>query len=254
MKAIIIKITLLLVLACFVAFTSCIQNLDTEPIDDDVITSASVYKDAANYRKVLAKLYAGMAVTGQQGPHGMGDISGLDEGFGQYLRLYWYAQELPTEEAIIAWNDGNLRDFHEVDWSASNEFLTALYYRIYYQISLCNEFIRESTDAKLDERGIGGAQKAEIEVYRAEARFLRAISYWHALDLFGGGVPFVTEDDPVGSSSPQPITKAHLFSYLETELLAIDNELVEPLQNEYARADQAAAWMLLAKLYLNAGV
>lgn len=54
MKAIIIKVTLSLVLALLVAFTSCIKDLDTEPIDDDVITSASVYKNADNYRKVLA--------------------------------------------------------------------------------------------------------------------------------------------------------------------------------------------------------
>ncbi|MDX2413997.1 MAG: RagB/SusD family nutrient uptake outer membrane protein, partial [Bacteroidales bacterium] len=123
--------------AILFAFTSCVKDLDTIPIDKDVTTSASVYTDSVgNYKLVLAKLYAGLAVSGQEGPAGNGDISGLDEGFGQYLRGYWYMQELPTDEAIIAWNDGNLRDLHDQDWSAANEFITAFYYRIYYQISL----------------------------------------------------------------------------------------------------------------------
>ena len=240
--------------AILFAFTSCVKDLDTVPIDKDVVTSASVYTDSVgNYKLVLAKLYAGLAVSGQEGPSGNGDISGLDEGFGQYLRGYWYMQELPTDEAIIAWNDGNLRDLHDMDWSAANEFITAFYYRIYYQISLCNEFIRETTDEKLSERGVKEADITTIKGYREEARFLRAVSYWHALDLFGS-VPFVTEEDNVGSFFPEQISKADLFSYIETELLDLVDGLPEPMTNEYARADKAAAWMLLAKLYLNAEV
>ena len=44
-----------------------------------------------------------------------------------------------------------------------------------------------------------------------------------------------------------------MFTYIETELKAIENVLGAP-KFEYARADQAAAWTLLAKLYLNAKV
>ena len=40
----------------------------------------------------------------------------------------------------------------------------------------------------------------DIVRYRAEARFLRALSYWHAIDLFGN-VPFVDENSPVGSTA-----------------------------------------------------
>jgi len=231
----------------------CVKDLNTIPLDKDEITSASVYKNPASYYQVLAKVYAGLAVSGQQGPHGMPDISGIDEGFSTYLRQYWCAQELPTDEAIISWNDGNLRDYHEMDWSATNEFVTAMYNRIYYQISLCNEFIRESSDAKLDARGITGEDKANIQLYRAEARFMRALSYYHALDLFGS-VPFVTEKDAVGAFFPQQISKTDLFNYIESELKDVEKVMLPPGTNEYGRADQAAAWTLLAKLYLNAEV
>lgn len=241
-------------IALIVAFSSCTKDLDTIPLDPDEVTSASVYtKDLTNYTKVLAKLYAGLSVTGQEGPAGMGDISGLDEGFSQYLRLYWYAQELSTDEAIISWNDGNLRDFHDQDWTASNEFLAALYYRIYYQISVTNEFLRETTPTKLDERGVAEADKTVINTYRAEARFLRALSYYHAIDLFGS-VPFVTEEDNVGSFFPEQISRDDLFTFLELELTSIENDLMDAGTNAYGRADKGAAWMLLAKLYLNAEV
>ena len=247
------KITILGVFALLLVMASCTKDLDTIPIDPDVVTSATVYKNPLSYKQVLAKLYAGLAVSGQQGPSGMGDLSGLDEGFGQYLRAYWYAQELPTDEAIIAWNDGNLRDYHEQDWSASNEFVTNLYYRIFYQVSLCNEFLRQSTDEKMKANGISDADQQTIREYRAEARFLRALSYWHALDLFGS-VPFVTEKDKVGAFFPKQISKKKLFDYIESELLDVEGKLPAPRTNEYGRANQAADWMLLAKLYLNAQV
>ena len=230
---------------------ACDHSLDITPKYD--IVSSKVYQDFANYKPILAKLYAGYAVTGQQGPAGNADIGGIDEGFSNYLRQYWQAQELTTDEAIIGWNDGNLRDLHDMDWTPSNEFLRALYDRIFYQVSLTNEFIRETTDAKLSERGISGANLEAAKEFRAEARFLRALSYWHALDLYGN-VPFVTETDEVGFFLPEQTTRAELFNYIESELLAIESELVGARQNEYGRADQAAAWTLLTKLYLNAQV
>ncbi len=233
--------------------TACVKDLDTIPLDDDVLTSEKIYSDFANYEKVLAKVYAGLAVSGQMGPHGNNDLSGLDEGFGQYTRAYFYAQELPTDEAVLGWNDGNLRDYQEMDWSASNEFIFNMYSRIFYQISLCNEFIRETTNEKLTDRGFNATQIETINLYRYEARFLRALSYYHALDMFGS-VPFVTEEDAVGSFLPEQISRTDLFDYVESELLAVAPELMAPRTNVYGRVDQASAWMLLARLYLNAEV
>lgn len=239
--------------AFIIGMASCVKDLNTVPLDKDEITSASVYETESNYYLVLAKLYAGLAVSGQQGPAGMPDISGIDEGFSTYLRQYWKAQVLPTDEAVIAWNDGTLRDYWENDWTASSEFVTAMYNRIYYQISLCNEFIREASEEKITERGFADAGADNIRAYRAEARFLRALSYWHAMDMFGN-VPFVTEEDPVGNFFPEQIQRADLYTYIESELKDIETILPSARSNEYGRADQAAAWAVLAKLYLNAEV
>ncbi|MEM9821360.1 MAG: RagB/SusD family nutrient uptake outer membrane protein, partial [Bacteroidota bacterium] len=242
----------LLILTCSLCWTACFSDLDTIPIDPDEITAATVYDDPGSYEQVLAKLYAGLSVTGQEGPSGASDISGIDEGFGQYLRAFWHHQELTTEEAVVGWNDQTIKNFHYHQWDANDTFIAAFYYRIFYQIAVCNEFLRESTPEKLAERNVDAALQEEVQTFRAEARFLRALSYWHALDHFRN-VPFVTEEDPVGSFFPRQTNAAELFDYIESELLAIENDLMEP-RSVYGRADKGAAWMLLAKLHLNADV
>ncbi len=231
---------------------SCIKDLDTKPIDPDEVTSATVFDNPESYTQFLAKCYAGLAVGGQQGGDGMADISGIDGGFSQYLRQYWYHQELTTDEAVIGWDDATIKDFHFQQWGDGDTFIAAMYYRIYYQISLCNEFLRQTTDDLLDERGVSDEWRNKIAFYRVESRWLRALSYWHVLDLFGNGVPFVVESDPIGDFFPPTIAKAELFNFIESELKAIEGSMIEPPHFEYGRADKGAAWMLLAKLYFNA--
>src|SRR5699024_2463555 len=232
-------------IAVMVSFmASCVDNLNTSPLDDDVVTSEAVYETHEDYRQVLAKLYAGFAATGQQGPAGNPDIQGIDEGVSSYIRQFWVTQEIPTDEAVVAWTDPGLPDFNYQSWGASNDFVMGMYSRIFYEITLTNEFIRNAKDN----------ENSTVQNYNAEARFLRALSYWHALDLYGGGIPFVTEEDGVGVYNPGPASSDSVFSYIESELLAIESQLPAPGQNEYGRANQAAAWTLLAKLYLNAEV
>lgn len=231
---------------------SCENELDLQP-EDNRQGPGQLLEDAAAYKQFLAKVYAGLAVSGQEGPAGNPDLLGLDEGFSQYLRLYWMLQELTTDEAVIGWNDGTIADLHGQNWTSGNEFIRTMYSRIMYQIALANEFIRQSSDENLDSYGIESSQQAEIKEFRAEARFLRALSYYHALDLFGNP-PFIDENSPIGAFLPEQIQRAELFNYIESELLDIENKIVGAKQNEYGRADQAAVWTLLAKLYLNAEV
>ena len=246
-----LKLYFLFALATFF-IVGCTNEIDSlEPINQD--TSVSVFEDPESYRAFMAKIYAGLAISGQDGPAGNPDIAGLDEGFSNYLRLYWKLQELTTDEAIIGWNDGTIKDLHYQNWTSGNEFIRTMFDRIMYQVSLCNEFLRQTTDGRLDERGVSGDLRTEIGFYRAEARFMRALSYYHGLDMFRN-IPFVTEDDPIGAFLPNQTNGQDLFNYLEAELIDIDTQLRAPRQNEYGRADQAAAWMLLAKLYLNAEV
>jgi starch-binding outer membrane protein, SusD/RagB family len=225
-----------------VMVTSCVKDLDVTPKDKTITTSANVYNSPEAYIQGLAKLYATFSVSGQQGPSGQPDIAGIDEGFGNYLRQYWNCQELTTDEAVMAWNDATIKDFHWQTWATNDVFISAIYSRIMYTVTLCNEYIRATA----------GNEDANIKKYHAEARFVRALAYYHALDMFGNP-PFVTEADLPGAFFPKQTDRATLYAYVESELKAIESELGAP-RFEYGRADQAAAWTLLAKLYLNAKV
>jgi starch-binding outer membrane protein, SusD/RagB family len=244
------KIMVLLGFGLF-AFVGC-TDLELTPGDGSV-NETIAFSDPSAYKQYLAKLYAGLAVSGQEGPAGKADIAKVDEGFGQYLRAFWYTQELPTDEAVIGWGDQTIADFHDQDWTSADVFIAAMYYRIFFQVVQCNEFLRQAADDKLSSRSIPEASRTEIRAMRADARFLRALSYWHAIDLFAN-VPFVTEANDLGGVKPTQTSRAQLFTYIESELKAIEADLPAPKKGEYARADQAAAWALLAKLYMNAEV
>ncbi len=238
-----------IIIASMIA-SSCLNDLDVTPRSPAVSTSKDVFNDPAAYKQALAKIYATYAISGQKGAGGDADIKGIDENFGNYLRQYFGLQELSTDEAIIAWDDATIKNFHWQTWAPNDVFITALYSRIFYTVTLSNEFIRAANI------GIASASAefgSDLESYVAEVRFLRAYSYWHAIDMFGN-VPFITEADLPGAFSPRRITRPELFTYIESELKDLETLLPEPLTNEYGRVDRVAAWMLLAKLYLNAEV
>ena len=251
------KIITISTIALGLAFSAC-TDLNVQPVSS--ATSDVVFSEPAAYKQFLAKLYAGLAIAGQSGGDGNVDISGIDGGFSGYVRVLFNLQTLSTDEAVVGWNDTGLPDLHLQTWSSQNPFVNGMFNRIYFQVSMANEFLRQTTDDKVNSRsGVTDALRADIKKYRAEARFLRALAYWNGLDLFGN-IPIVTEANAVGSDAPgQPDKdfakgKAAVFAFIESELKAIESDLGAPKTVEYPRADQAAAWMLLAKLYLNSEV
>ena len=241
-----------------ISFTSCKKTLDLTPTNG--VTVDQAYSTSAGYKQGFAKLYGAFALTGNAGGAGQPDIdpNTIDEGNSDFLRMFWNTQELSTDEAIdnASWNgntDAGLHDFHNMNWSAGNRMLLGLYARSAYQILLCNEFIRQCSDANLSKRGIPGASADTIKTYIPEARFLRAFQYWVMMDAFGNP-SFATELDEIGAVMPPQITRGNLFNYIETELKEISTLLPAARTNLYGRADQAAAWALLARIYLNAEV
>lgn len=225
----------------------------TDPTDGPTSTPAEtvVFKDPNSYLAFLAKIYAGMSTTGQQGPAGNKDIQSInDEGFSQYMRLYWEHQELPTDEAVLAWGDGAVQEFNGQVWGSTNDFLGGMFARIYLQIGWVNEFMRQTSDAKLAERNVSASLKAQIQQYRAEARALRALAYWHGLDLFGP-IPIVTVNDP---ALPHQNTRQEVYDFIVAELTAVQPDLPSAGPTTYGRFTKEVASMLLAKVYMNAEV
>ncbi len=224
-------------MACAMGLTltpSCVGDLDVDPINPQ--QTQKLDKDA-----LFNKLYATFCLTGQQGNAGQPDIPSSvmsDEGSTQYYRMQWFLNEFTSDEAAWAWsaNDGGVRELMYNNYSASNAFALGLYYRLYFDITLCNHYINDS--------GEGDAQRI------AEARFIRAYNYASVLDIFGAG-PFCTE---VTDANAAYYDRKQLFNFVETELLAIEPTLADAGQNTYGRVDKVAAWQLLSRLYLNAEV
>src|SRR3712207_9485776 len=91
------------------------------------------------------------------------------------------------------------------------------------------------------------AEQNEIHAFKAEARFMRAFSYWMVLDLYRQG-PKVDETTPATGFIPEAYDGIELFDFIEKELkeLVIEggaNSL--PDTNEYGRASKPTAWALL---------
>jgi len=230
-------------LASAMSFTACTGDLDVTPIDPNLDTPEKVLSNTQAYNQLLAKCYSALSVSSPDGDSGEPDIKSIDGGFGQYLRALINLEELPTDEVIMNWNDQTIKDLHGLCWSTNDVFVTAAYGRMFYQISLCNEVIRQIDKA--------GSNDAVMQQYRAEARALRALTYYHIIDLFGN-VPFVDETSQIGGGNPERITRSDLFNWLVADLEETVDKL--PADPEKYRAGKGLCYMLLAKLYLNAQV
>lgn len=238
------------------SMTSCVGDLDTVPIDKNVLVSSAVFgSDIKAYDESLAKIYAGLVIGGNQGGDSEQDVVGIDGGSqASFIRVLWNMQELASDDAHCCWNDPGIPDFNHLSWGSSSPWIKGAYYRLFYQINLSNAFLRETTDDKLSSRGCSDEVKTKIKQYRAEARFMRALMYEYALDLFRN-VPFVDENSTVGSVRPQQIQKDELFKYIESEMKACEADLLDPVpgwNENYGHANKAAMWAALSRLYLNA--
>ncbi|NQZ75468.1 MAG: RagB/SusD family nutrient uptake outer membrane protein [Ekhidna sp.] len=241
MKKLVFILTILFLGAC------TDLEVDAPSFGDD---EASTFSTFEGYQSYIAKVYASLTLTGQQGAAGQADLSVInDEGFSSYLRVWWKAQELTTDEAIIAWADAGIRDLHNHSWSSDNQFVRVFYYRIFYTISLANDFIRVASNLPA---GLTNEETEEINRFIAEARYIRAFAYWHALDHFRN-VVLVTS---VSSNLPTQESPETVFNFIESELNEIENSLYPAGQGNhpYGRLDQGAVWMLKAKLFLNAEI
>lgn len=220
-------------LAALFCLASC--SLDRTPLDPNTNTTF-------NQDEVFAKCYATFGTTGQKGPDGSGDVDGIDEGTSGFYRMFFCLNEYPTDEGWWVWStDAGVADLLPMTWSKSNTFIAGLYYRFYFDITCCNHFL-DRTAGMTDERTL---------TQRAEVRMIRAINYYFLLDMFNGApMPLV-----VSPAKPEYATRIQMFEWLEKECLEL-SELLLPAGSRPSkyRVDQACAWFILMRMYLNAAV
>lgn len=230
---------------------ACTDDLNQMPVTET--TSQDVYSHPDNYRRVLAKIYASYVLAGQGQGGDNGDLTTIN---GQdFSRGYFNLQEAATDEVANTWLSGNnLNDLTYISWSPKDAWVSDTYYWLFFNITLCNEFLRHCNDGEIAK--FTSEQQSEIRSYRSEARFMRAFSYWMVLDLYRQG-PMVDENTPVTGYIPEAYDGTHLFDFIESELNALtDGSSPDalPETNEYGRASRPAAFALLARLCLNHAV
>ncbi len=214
--------------------TSCINDLNISPIDPQADGSF-------DQQGVFVKGYAMLGLTGQKGIAGSADLDGQDEGESGFYRTTFNCNELPSDECLWAWQDNqDIPQFTNINWNSSSQRTEWVYVRLGYNITQYNFFL-DQTEGKTDE---------ETLRQRAEIRFLRALHYWYFLDLFGKA-PF---KEHFNNELPVEKKGTELYAYIQNELSEIENNMYEPRQAPFGRADKAANWLLRARLYLNAGV
>lgn len=227
-------------------FTACEDDLNVTPIDPNLVFGDEVYSSLDGYQQVLAKIYSSYNVAGQKGDNNESDLSTIsDGGMSAYLRNYWNMQTLPTGEAMNAWNDNGLVPLQNANWSADNQYVAGMFYRLYYMIALTNEFLSKSASGSVVEQN----QEA-IAGMRAEARLIRAIAYYHGIDLYG---KLSIIDENSTEQYPTPVDRKTLFNWIISQL---EDEIIPDLPAagtaEYGHMDAGTAYMVLAKMYINA--
>lgn len=231
---------------------SCMDDLNKGNIDPTV-------DPEPNITGLYSKCYAGLIMEGNDGN---ADFTIDDNGKSTLLRNIFNFNELPTDEAICWWSDGGLAEISNNKFDAGNATLKYLYYRLMSNISYENHFL------SLD------AAKADKTKY-AEVRVIRAYSYLLMLDFFGDPtfINKISAETPRQAHSynskfeeGKTYTRAEflqlgrefLFNWVENELLEAEPDLLEAKPEtdtdpDYGRVDKGTCWLLLSRLYLNAG-
>lgn len=217
-------------LAMTLGMSSCVNDLNVEPIDPS-------QKTQVDANKLFNKMYAEFVFEGY-GP-GESELDLGNDGLSVLYRLLWNANELTTDEAICGWTDHGTGEFSKNSFTAANESLYGLWWRLNFGVSICNQYLKECAD--------------HDKTMTAEAHFMRDLYYYYLLDNFGNPSFSETMPDP----DPKQIKSADLYNFIVKDLEENMGNMLAPSvrkkgQKNYSRADQSAAWMLLARLYLNA--
>lgn len=232
---------------------ACVNDLDTLPLDKTEPVSEYVYGNSEEaYLSGLAKLYF------QFVSNDLTDLQPMDGGASELIRAFWSVQETTADAAKCSWeNDAWVRALNTNTWTeVQNDAVYAVYVRTLQGIAFVNEYLRQTTPARLEARGVSPELAVRIEGFRAEARFIRAYLYWIALDCFGN-VPFTTENSPFGGAYfPQQASRSDVFDFCVAELtyLMTPNSPMPAPRSLYPRADKGSAAGLLARMYLNSKV
>jgi len=157
---------------------------------------------------------------------------------------YFSLQEISTDEAILPYRGGT-------DWG-DNGIYIALHTHNFATtdpnlLSTWNLILQGISRSITAINTLPGLNDPSAKTFLAEARAMRAYYNMLTFDMFG--VAFKKEDPNAVSVI---LRGAEALDYIKTELLAAEPDLETGIT--HGRVSKAAAWGLLARLYLNSAV
>lgn len=213
---------------CLLACTSCKKEfLELNP--QSTIAPETFYKTAADAIAAVNGCYKSLAVGSQYG----GTFQVLMEHRGDN-----YLDQDPSSGA------GQNYQINRFSDSPGNTNLYNAWTSLYASIFRCNTVLEAiepiSMDATLKNR------------IKAEATFIRALSYFNLVRLWGG-VPLITKTiDPIGASSLKREDVSAVYAQIETDLTfsAANLPLKHAAAADLGRVTKGAAQGLLGKVYV----
>lgn len=236
-------IYLLIALGCFPLFISCDGFLKEDARDG--INEEDAYR-------TLPDLYLNSVLSLYNYVGGYADSQGL-QGTG---RGVYDLNTFTTDEAIMPtrggdWYDGGFwQGLYLHQWGVNNDAIQATWEYLYKVVMLSNKSVEriQKFQTKYD--------FPELPLYLAEVRAMRAMYYYHLMDLFGR-VPLVLSSSLSMKDVVQSERK-EIFDFVVKELQEVAPMLSENRSNQsgdyYGRITRPVVYFLLAKLALNAEV
>ncbi len=216
---------------------SCSDYLDTEPITDKAVeVSETPYTKASDAEDLMKTIYSG-------------------PGFGHsnYWQLDYFANgSMQTDEAYVSGDNQNNRQQAEYRILSTNENVKRNWEAIYQVINDCNKVLNYVDGIK--DPALTDQRKAEM---KAEAAIVRALYYFHAVQLWGD-IPIVTKsviavtsenfDEVYAQVYPERKSKEEVYTFIISDLENAIADAPASIISKY-RATKGVAHALLAKVY-----
>lgn len=211
-----------LVLLLVPMLLACSDFLDRPPLDQ--LAEDSFYKTANDARLAVLSAY--------------GPMQNVD-----WYGKSWMIHEIPADNAEPGGNDPEFSPIDNFTINADNVPNAQHWAQHYRMIALANQVISKVPDITMDE-------EARNEIV-AEARFLRAFSYFDLVRIYGD-VPIITEVPTIASELNvfrDPVEEVYSF-IIEDLTTAYANLPSSYSASNIGRATKGAAGAILAKVYL----
>ncbi len=225
---------ILSVLLLFSSF-SC-TNLD-ETIYSQ-LPAEGFFTDEASLLKNVGRAYAWLS------------SDSWDNGYLQHMGV-WMNDIVTTDEAIIPYREGGLWwdngvwiEDHQHTWNTSHDGVWRTWSFVMDGVTRCNQILYQMDQAGVE---FDGSEKLVAEV-----KMVRAYLYLKGIDWFRN-LPLVT--DFTDTELPSQVSPQEMFNFIEKEIKENVQYLEDaPNAQNYGRVTKAAAYTMLAKLYVNAKV